>query len=599
MAARDYLHFFKHVRPSGENWVALCPAHEDKHPSLSIREGDGGRLLVHCHAGCTFENILAAAGIEKQSSRRVVTTYDYCDEANELLYQALRYEPKGFSQRRPNGTGGWDYKLNGTRRVLYRLPELIASDLSELVFIVEGEKDADRLNSFGFVATTNSGGAGKWHSEYSGYLRGRRVVIISDNDEPGREHATKIAVSLEGIAASVRILELPNLPPKGDVSDWINAGGVVDELLVLAENAPTFSVGTSLESREITASGTSLQIVRMADVQPETVRWLWNPYIPLGKLTLVDGDPGIGKSTVLCAVGSAISNGKALPGSEPFDPGNVLMLSAEDGLADTLRPRLDAVEADVSRVFALNQPLTFDAEGLVRLEASIIEHKSVLVIIDPLFAYTGGKADIYRANECRAISAPLGTIAERQGCAIVAVRHLSKSRGGGHALNAGIGSIDFAAAARSVLLVGQDPDDPSRRAIVHVKSNLAPIGKAVGYTLDNGRFYWTGESDLTAGRILAAAASEEAQSGVTEAMEFLRSTLSSGSRDNKEIKDEAKHLGISEATLRRAKQRLKIQARKIGAPNSSSQQWVWELPDCEVAHVRTEGVQNPRVERLR
>jgi hypothetical protein len=230
--------------------------------------------------------------------------------------------------------------------------------------------------------------------------------------------------------------------------------------------------------------------------------------------------------------------------------------------------------------------VTFDAAGLIQLEATIIEYKPVLVIIDPLFAYTGGKVDIHRANECRAISAPLAAVAERQGCAMVAVRHLGKARGGGHPLNAGIGSIDFAAAARSVLLVGADPDETNKRAIVQIKNNLAPHGPSIGYTLEDSCFYWTGESDLTAGRILAPASDEEERSTITDAVDYLRTALATGARDSKAIKDEAKQGGISEKTLLRAKTRLNVQAKKIGAPGSHYQKWVWELPSSEDGQVR-------------
>lgn len=199
--------------------------------------------------------------------------------------------------------------------------------------------------------------------------------------------------------------------------------------------------------------------LRMADVEPTTVSWLWHPYIALGKFTIIEGDPGVGKSWLTCALACAVSRGgEQLHGAEPLTPSNVLMLSAEDGLGDTLRPRLDAVGADVLRVFALKDLLTFDIRGLLKLEEEIIEYSPTLVIIDPLFAFTGGKVDIHRANQCRVISAGLTAIAERHDCAMVAVRHLSKSRGAGNALNAGIGSIDFTAAARSVLLVGRDPE---------------------------------------------------------------------------------------------------------------------------------------------
>lgn len=179
------------------------------------------------HAGCAYEAIRHAASIDQgdgRDGRRVVASYDYRDEGGSLLYQALRFDPKGFSQRRPDAAGGWAYRLNGARHVPYRLPELPSADPSQPVFIVEGEKDADRLASLDLLATTNAGGAGKWSDEYGEYLRGRGVVILPDNDEPGREHAAKVVRSLRGVAAGVRVLELPGLPPKGDVSDWLDAG---------------------------------------------------------------------------------------------------------------------------------------------------------------------------------------------------------------------------------------------------------------------------------------------------------------------------------------------------------------------------------------
>jgi hypothetical protein len=338
--------------------------------------------------------------------------------------------------------------------------------------------------------------------------------------------------------------------------------------------------------------------VCLADVEAEVVRWLWHPYIAFGKFTILEGDPGLGKSWLTCALASAVSRGRGLPGADPFKPGNVLMLSAEDGLGDTLRPRLDAVGADVSRVMALAEPLTFDAAGLRRLEAAVIEHSPALIIIDPLFAFTGGKVDIHRANECRAISAPLAVIAERTGCALLAVRHLGKSRGAGHALNAGIGSIDFAAAARSVLLVGRDPNEPSKRAVVQTKNNLAPQGEAIGYKLEEGQFFWTGASDLTAGRILAAADDEEERGSIVEAIDFLRVALSDGGRDAKAVEAEARQAGINYATLRRAKSRLKVRSHKVGMPGTHHQKWVWELP-CEGAQPALEDAQENSVEHLR
>jgi AAA domain/Bifunctional DNA primase/polymerase, N-terminal len=390
------------------------------------------------------------------------------------------------------------------------------------------------------------------------------------------------------------------------VTGWPTLAGIIDSRAVdrvcewlKIQKVAAKSKQDSISGDEVKAADDSpLRVVCMADIKPETVRWLWHPYIALGKLTLLEGDPGIGKSTLTCALASAVTNGRGFPGAEAFEPGNVLMLSAEDGLADTLRPRLDSVGADVSRVLALDEPLTLDTSGMLRLEAAIIEYRPKLAVIDPLFAYTGGKADIHRANECRAISAPLAAIAERQGCAIIAVRHLSKSRGGGHALNAGIGSIDFVAAARSVLLAGQDPNDPKKRAIVQTKSNLAPIGEAVGYTIEGGKFYWTGASTLTAGIILSLPSDEEERGTLAEAKEFLLAALSEGSRDNKVLKQEAKQAGISERTLFRAKQELNIKAEKVGVPGAKGQTWVWKLP-AEGCQAPAEECQSSSVGSLR
>ena len=239
MNLQDVLSQLKGVKRAGDGWTARCPAHDDERNSLSVGEGDGGRVLLHCHAGCTFHGILAT--IEQPTNgngaRRIAATYDYTDEGGALLCQSVRYEPKDFRQRRPDGAGSYVWNLQGVRRVLYRLPELLASEKQATVFIVEGEKDVERLASFGLTATTNIGGAGKWRAQYNELLRGRHVCILPDSDDAGAKHAGQVARALHGTAASVKIVQLPDLPPKGDVSDWLSAGGTVDEFLRLAEAA--------------------------------------------------------------------------------------------------------------------------------------------------------------------------------------------------------------------------------------------------------------------------------------------------------------------------------------------------------------------------
>lgn len=381
-----------------------------------------------------------------------------------------------------------------------------------------------------------------------------------------------------------------------------------DEVRRIARSISRYESGvgplTNLGGSEIAAAANKKSddgppsFLRMADVEPQNVSWLWYPYIALGKFTIIEGDPGIGKSWLTCALACAVSRGQQLHGVEPLTPSNVLMLSAEDGLSDTLRPRLDAVGADVSRVYALNEHFNLDSSGRFKLEEAIIEYSPALVIIDPLFAFTESKVDIHRANESRAVSAPLADLAERYGCAMVAVRHLGKSRGGGHALNAGIGSIDFTAAARSVLLVGRDPDDEGQRAVVQIKNNLAPLGASIGFKVEGDRFDWTGVSDLTAARILASDSDNEGRGRIDEAIDFLRTMLTDGHQPTNDIKSAARQVGISNATLNRAKGRLGVRVKKVGQPGTDRQHWVWQLP-TEGAQLLSEDTQEESNEHLR
>jgi putative DNA primase/helicase len=251
------------ARRSGSGWSARCPAHDDQRASLSIAEGDDGRALLRCHAGCHVEAVCAAIGLRvsdlmpaaevprapgtptpgdnrAEAKPRIVATYDYTDELGSVLLQVVRYAPKDFRQRRPRPGGGWDWSVSGVRVVPYRLPQLLAEPLQTVV-VAEGEKDCDNLARIGVLATCNAGGAGKWTDEHAAFLQGRRVLVLPDNDESGRSHAQQVARSLHGICESVRIVELPGLPHKGDASDWIAAGGTKEQLERLDEAAPAWT----------------------------------------------------------------------------------------------------------------------------------------------------------------------------------------------------------------------------------------------------------------------------------------------------------------------------------------------------------------------
>jgi len=238
-------HLKDHKR-AGEGWTARCPAHDDRKASLSVSRGENAGCVVYCHAGCKTPDVLKAVGLtmadlsppkQSKAPMQIVSTFDYRDAAGELLFQTVKFHPKNFRQRRPNGSG-WLWNLQGVPRILYRLPELIQANPAATVYLPEGERDVDRLAELGLAATCNPMGAGKWPKVDSSPLKGRNVLILPDNDAPGREHAQQVAADLAGKAASVRILELPNLPDKGDVSDWLDAGGTAEQLVELAAQAP-------------------------------------------------------------------------------------------------------------------------------------------------------------------------------------------------------------------------------------------------------------------------------------------------------------------------------------------------------------------------
>ncbi len=240
-------HTGREPRASNGGYKCHCPAHEDREPSLSVSEAPDGKLLVKCHAGCTAQEIMAAQGLavkdlypadkpRKSGQGKIVATYDYTDADGKLVFQVVRFRPKGFRQRRPDGNGGWIWNLKGLRaKPLYQLPQVLEGiKQGRTVFLVEGEKDADNLLARGLCATTNAAGAAKWNREYTAALsKAGTVAIFPDNDEPGRKHAHLVRSQLPNAV----VVELPDLPPKGDVSDWLAQGGTAEELHKLVEAA--------------------------------------------------------------------------------------------------------------------------------------------------------------------------------------------------------------------------------------------------------------------------------------------------------------------------------------------------------------------------
>jgi len=246
MNAAEFARHFTRVKRRGTWHDARCPAHDDRRPSLSFRDGDRG-LIVKCHAGCSTERIVERLGLrmrdlfnnETSCRRRIVATYPYHDEEGEVLYEVVRFEPKSFAMRRPDANGGWIWDMRGVRRVLYRLPALQGC---KLVFVVEGEKDSNALSGLGLAATTCPWGADSWGDEYAHQLRDAGavyIVVLPDNDDAGHELARAVEKSCLSVGLTVKIVDLPGLPPKGDLSDWLAAGHGRDELLDLVGQLDT------------------------------------------------------------------------------------------------------------------------------------------------------------------------------------------------------------------------------------------------------------------------------------------------------------------------------------------------------------------------
>jgi AAA domain len=320
----------------------------------------------------------------------------------------------------------------------------------------------------------------------------------------------------------------------------------------------------------------------LVDVQIREVDWLWDKRIPRGLLTIVEGIEGVGKSTLLGAIAAAVTRGQGLQDMHISEPGNVVWLSAEDDLGMTLKPRLLDAGADIERVFAVGEPFTLDKSGVALVREMVERRRPSLVIIDPIFAYS--KGDPSKGADARATTNELKKIAEEFNCAIVLVRHVGKAKGMGDPRAAGLYSIEWRAAARSVLLAGCDPDDPQKRALTQTKSNLGELAESIGYVIERddsllskARFSWKGVSDLTPKRILANQTTEddEQKNARSDAEEFLREVLSDGPCPVEDVKAEARSAAISDRTLRRAKETLGVVSRSTGYAKSKI--WYWCL----------------------
>jgi len=367
-----------------------------------------------------------------------------------------------------------------------------------------------------------------------------RVFLCLDADKAGEDACKRLAGLLPDTVSVTRIQPC--------MKDW-------NEVLVHRAEIPNRNYFKSIVLKEPSKAET-VKIIRMSDVELTPVDWLWKPYLPFGKLSVLQGNPGEGKTYFAMHLVAACTNGKLLPNMERLEPFNVIYQTAEDGLGDTVKPRLIEAGADLDRVLVIDDSdvqLTISDE---RIEKAIIENNAKLVIIDPIQAYLGADVDMNRANEVRPIFMRLGQVAQRTGCAILLIGHLNKAAGM-QSLQRGLGSIDIAAAVRSVIFIGKLKHDPTMRILTHEKSSLAPPGVSLAFSLgDEGGFRWVGEYDITADEMLSGI--EPQRETKTQQAKDLICTLLAGGKQalSEDIDKAALERGIPGRTVRDAKREL-------------------------------------------
>ena len=529
----------------GKEMRAVCPIHDDHDPSVAIADG-GDRVLLTCRAGCKTEDIVERWGLKmsdlftEEATPQEVTYYTYTDRYGRPTNRKARAYPKKFWNERLEDSQ-WVMGLNGHAPELYNIVRVLDAVRSgKAVWLVEGEKDADTLTRKGQVATTNFDGAGKWKNHYTEALKGGKVVIVCDKDEPGYKHALNVYEQIRH-GCKVKIVE----PKEGkDATDHFSKGFDLEDFIEIGHHGLKQKLGL-----EPTRTGFTMA----HNIETKKTEWLMEPLIPIGEVTFMAGDPGEGKSTTSQAIATACTNGSDILGTA-IKQGPVIFMSAEQSRSTVTVPRFREMGADLSKIALPDEdgedgepkPFVLDEEGFATLDQFAAELKPVIIVIDTVTAYIEGSRDFNSANQVREWMRRLGKIARQRNCAVLVLGHLNKNSNA-KPLNRIMGSMDFVGASRSVLMVGHDPDDARKRAVVHLKSNVGPIGESLGFTIDEGEFSWLTKSDLDADRMCEPAQTKEARYSRAEAEQWIIDYLAEkgfASKEEMESKAKADGLGV-------------------------------------------------------
>ncbi len=535
---------------------------------------------------------LAADALQNGYAFRGFHCYEDMEESP--VYWRIRCKhPDGRKWIRPMHWNGSEFELSDPPKPssgfpLYRLPNLAPSERSDPVIIVEGENKADALTEIGLCATTSGGCTSASRTDWTP-LRGLNCLIWADNDVAGQKYAEKVSVLLRALNCSVSMVDvaLLDLPEKGDAIDWL-------ELNPNASSEDVLGLPRMLPSQETDESGdrSRLILTRGSAVQPIPIDWLWNGWLAAGKLHLIGGAPGTGKTTLAAALAGIVTRGGCWPDGSRAEPGCAVFWSGEDDNADTLNPRLRAAGANMDKIFIIegvsdcDEKHPFDpARDMDALRYTLARVPNVrLIVIDPVVSAVTG--DSHKNAEVRRGLQPLVDMAGELRCALLGVTHFSKGTSGRDPVERITGSLAFGALARLVMVTAkQDAKDnlPERRVLLRAKSNIGPDGGGFLYELKQNELpgysdisassvHWGEEIDGTARELLAEAEGTDDRR-TNDAQEFLRALLSNGPIAAKEIYKDADSAGFSRDAMKRAKSRIGVKCTKNGMAGG----WVWHL----------------------
>lgn len=532
---------------------------------------------------------------------RLDAVHCYRDEPGAALYWRIRLKNHTTGDKRPlplrRCVEGFELKepdIPNGKKPLYGLDRL-GKDPDSPLWITEGEWCADWMAELGFAALTSGGAQSAGRADWSPLdctppqLQGRQVTIWPDNDEPGRRYAAEVTAILRRLGNKVQWVDVValGLLEGGDYVDWRKAhptATAADVEALPRIDPPAAAVAKSHSSEAVGAGISPVSFQCVAEIEAKPIRWLWPDRIARGKITMIAGNPGLGKSQLTLNLAAIVSTGGSWPRTGgKSERASVLLISAEDDPADTIRPRLEAAGADLSRCHISREPGFSLADDLGRLSAAIAACPGVaLVIIDPISAYLGG-IDGHKNAEVRALLAPLMELASKHEVAVVCISHLNKG-GGSEAMMRVTGSLAFTATARAAYLVAKDPDIPERRLFTPMKNNLGDDRTGYSFTVEShrlnsvietSRIVWGEDAvETTADDALMEPMDGEERSALEEAVEFLRETLAEGPMSAKTIRSDSETAGHSWRTVQRAKQALGVVIEKSGMRGG----WQWRLP---------------------